>query len=280
MTKLEKLTELVESPLSRRSFAKGISMAAAGLAGASVLGGTVLKAATASAQEIDTSTNLTVTDTDVLNFALNLEYLEAEFYAVATYGATLVQLGVIRESDTTGPTTGGQKVPGIASAPFAFAATGLRNDEINHVKYLRTALGSAAVKKPAINLNALGYGFANTGDFLKLGRQFEDVGVSAYAGAAPLITNKTYLEAAARILGTEGEHAGTLRFACIYWGVNSPAVDGLDVPPSPSHPFCVDANGLAIARTTAQVLNVVYHGGSCSGGFYPMGMNGNIKCQS
>ncbi len=279
MTKLEKLTELIESPLSRRSFAKGIGLTAAGIAGASVLGTTVFKAA-AQAQEYDSSTNLTITDTDVLNFALNLEYLEAEFYLMATWGTTLVGEGILTESETTGATTGGNKVPGIASSPFAFAASGLRTDEVNHVKYLRSALGSAAVKKPAINLSALGYGFSSPSDFLKLGRQFEDVGVSAYAGAAPLIQNKTYLEAAARILGTEGEHAGTLRFACIYWGVNSPAVDGLDVPPTSSHPFDVDANGLAIARTTAQVLNVVYHGGNCSGGFFPSGMNGNIKCQS
>jgi hypothetical protein len=280
MSKLEKLAELAETSLSRRSFAKGISLAAAGIAGASVLGGTVLKSATAYAQELDPSTNLTVTDADVLNFALNLEYLEAEFYLMATWGTTLVGAGIISESATTGPTTGGQKVPGIPSSPFAFAASGLRTDEVSHVKYLRQALGSAAVKKPAIKLDALGYGFSNPSDFLKLGRQFEDVGVSAYAGAAPLITNKTYLEAAARILGTESEHAGALRFACVYWGVNSPAVDSLDVPPSPSHPFDVDANGLAIARTTAQVLNVVYHGGNCSGGFYPQGMNGAIKCRS
>ncbi len=280
MNKLEKLTELVETPLSRRSFAKGISMAAAGLAGASVLGGTVLNAVAAHAQELDPSTNLTVSDADVLNFALNLEYLEAEFYLMATWGTTLVGAGILTESETTGPTTGGQKVPGIASSPFAFAASGLRTDEVKHVKYLRSALGSAAVKKPAIKLNALGYGFSSPSDFLKLGRQFEDVGVSAYAGAAPLITNKTYLEAAARILGTEAEHAGALRFACIYWGVSSPAVDGQDVPPTASHPFDVDANSLAISRTTAQVLNVVYHGGNCSGGFYPQGMNGTIKCRS
>ena len=280
MSKMEKLTALIEAPLSRRSFTKGIGLTAAGLAGATVLGGTVLKAATAQAQQYDSSTNLTISDTDVLNFALNLEYLEAEFYLMATWGTTLVGAGILTESETTGPTTGGRKVPGIASSPFAFAASGLRTDEVNHVKYLRSALGSAAVKKRAINLNALGYGFSSPSDFLKLGRQFEDVGVSAYAGAAPLITNPTYLEAAARILGTEAEHAGALRFACVYWGVNSPAVDNLDVPPTSSHPFDVDSNSLAIARTTAQVLNVVYHGGGCSGGFYPAGMNGNIKCQS
>ena len=70
------------------------------------------------------------------------------------------------------------------------------------------------------------------------------------------------------------------RFACIYWGVNSPAVDGLDVPPTSSHPFDVDSNSLAIARTTAQVLNVVYHGGNSQAASLPSGMNGNIKCQS
>lgn len=279
MSKLDELTKLVEKPLSRRSFAKGIGLTAVTVAGTSVLGTTLLKA-TANAQQFDSATNLTITDADVLNFALNLEYLEAEFYLMATWGTTLVGAGYLHESDTTGPTTGGQKVPGIAQSPFAFAASGLRTDEVHHVQYLRQALGSAAVKKPAINLSALGYGFASPGDFLKLGRQFEDVGVSAYAGAAPLISNKTYLEAAARILGTEGEHAGAVRFACIYWGVNSPAVDSLDVPPTQSHPYDVDANGLAIARTTAQVLNIVYHGGNCSGGFFPSGMNGTIKCQS
>ncbi len=275
---LEKLTELVHSPLNRRSFAKGIGLAAAGLAGATALGSSVVNAV---AQSTNTSTSSNVgpvTDADILNFALNLEYLEAEFYAVATYGATLVQLGVITSADETGPTTGGHKVPNIASSPFAFAASAIRSDEIEHVKFLRSALGSAAVKKPAINLDALGYGYASPSDFLKLARQFEDVGVSAYDGAAPLIQNKTYLEAAARIYGMEAQHSGAIRFACVYWGVNSPAVDSQDVPPTPSTPFDDPGNSaLAVSRTTSQVLNIVYHGGTHAGGFYPDGMNGTIR---
>jgi hypothetical protein len=155
----------------------------------------------------------------------------------------------------------------------------LRTDEVDHVKYLRAALGSAAVKKPAINLSALGYGFANVDDFMKLGRQFEDVGVSAYLGAAPLISSKTYLAAAGAILATEAQHSGSLRLSCIWYGVTSPAVDSLDVPPTENTPFDVDKNGLSIPRTPSQVLNIVYHGGSCSGGFYPQGMNGAITCQ-
>lgn len=54
-------------------------------------------------------------DLDILNFALNLEYLEAEFYLMATWGTTLVGLGVINESDTMGPTTGGKMVPTLAA---------------------------------------------------------------------------------------------------------------------------------------------------------------------
>lgn len=165
----------------------------------------------------------------------------------------------------------------FSGANIAFLASAIRTDEVAHVKYLRAALGSAAVPKPAINLDALGYGFASVDDFLKLARQFEDVGVSAYLGAAPLIQNKTYLDAAARILATEAQHSGSIRPFCIMYGVNSPAVDSQDVPPTPQKPYDVDSTALSIPRTAAQVLNIVYGGGAHSGGFYPDGLNGNIK---
>ncbi len=103
--------------------------------------------------------------------------------------------------------------------------------------------------------------------------------LSAYGGAAPPYQQQNVPRGCGTHSGTEAEHAGALRFACVYWGVSSPAVDGQDVPPTAAHPFDADANSLAISRTTAQVLNIVYHGGNCSGGFYPQGMNGTVKCQ-
>jgi len=268
--KTEVIERIVNNPSDRRKFIKRVGATGLGVAAASMLGGSLSKVQAASA----------ITDADILNFALNLEYLEAEFYSMATYGSTLLELGVITSSEQSGPTTGGNMVPDFGSSPLAFLATALRVTEIDHVKYLRAALGSAAVLKPTINLNALGYGYSSVDSFLKLSRQFEDVGVSAYLGAAPLISSKTYLAAAGAILATEAQHSGSIRLACIQNDVTSPAVDSLDVPPTQQNPYDVDKNALSIPRTTSQVLAIVYAGGTCSGGFYPDGMNGAITCRS
>jgi hypothetical protein len=270
--KTEVIERIVNSPSDRRKFMKRVGMTGIGVAAASVMGSGLLGKAHAAT---------TINDADILNFALNLEYLEAEFYSMATYGSTLLELGVLTKAEESGPTTGGNMVPDFGSSPLAFLATALRGNEIDHVKYLRSALGSAAVLKPTINLNALGYGFASVDSWLELARQFEDVGVSAYLGAAPLISSKTYLAAAGAILATEAQHSGSIRLACIDNHVTSAAVDSLDVPPTSQNPYDVTSTtALSIPRTTAQVLNIVYAGGSCSGGFYPDGMNGVIVCQS
>jgi hypothetical protein len=267
--KTDLIERIVNNPSDRRKFIKRVGATGLGVAAATMIGGSLSNIHAASA----------ITDADIINFALNLEYLEAEFYSVATTGKTLQQLGILTAAQTTGQTTGGNMV-NFSGSPVAFLATALRTDEQDHVVYLRAALGSAAVKKPQINLNALGYGFASVDDFLKLARQFEDVGVSAYLGAAPLISSKTYLGAAAAILATEAQHSGSIRLECITNGVTSPAVDSLDVPPTSSAPYDVDKNALSIPRTVSEVLAIVYGGGTCSGGFYPDGMNGTITCRS
>ncbi len=261
----------------RRTFLKGAGMTSIGLAGAAVLGGKLVQAGDPG-QAVQAAS---YSDTDILNFALNLEYLEAEFYAVSTYGATLEQLGILTSADVSGPTKGGHRVPNFSNSPFAYLATSVRIDEFNHVKLLRSALGSRAAKKPAINLDAKGYGFANIGEWLKLASQLEDTGLSAYLGAAPLIQDNTILATAASIAGTEGQHEGALRTGCVMSGITVPPLDALDHPPTPQLAFNVNpANGLTPARTAAQVLNIVYAGGRCAGGFFPDGLSGTIVCQS
>ncbi len=252
---------------ARRNFLKNVGLAGAGIAAGAVIQG-------CSDNSKSNPSAQTIPETDVLNFALNLEYLEAEFYSVAVTGATL-------DSSVTGGTstaTGGAQVT-FTDQRIADIAAEILNDEMLHVKFLRTALGAMAVAEPAINLGALGIGFASQAEFLTLSRAFEDTGVSAYAGAATLLTGNN-LQAAAQILATEAYHAGNIRLNVVQQGITVPALDAQDVPPDETHFFPVDANALAIKRTTSQVLAIVYANataGTSSGGFFPSGVNGNIK---
>lgn len=134
----------------------------------------------------------------VLNFALTLEYLEAEFY-----------------TNIVGS-------PGYLTAPPAAQAalTKIRDDENKHVLFLKSVLGAAAVAKPTFDFTA-GNG-SNTGPFtgylgsyavqLAMAQTFEDTGVRAYKGqAANLQSNRTVLTAALNIHSVEGRHASHIR---------------------------------------------------------------------
>ena len=252
-------------------------------------------------------------DVAILNFALNLEYLEAEFYQRAVYGISLPR------NITTGIGTQGGGVRGGSKVPFKNAvvqdlAAEIANDEKNHVIFLRNALGGKAVAEPVISLDtsfqALGAAaglpssfnpYADDTSFLLAAYVFEDVGVTAYNGAAPFITSKAYLGAAASILGVEAYHASTIRTMLFAQqsqfnnnatalisalraklsqanddqgiGANQSTLDGGF--PSPANIVPTDPNSLVFARTPRQVLNVVYGGiGVSKGVFFPDGANG------
>ena len=264
--KTQHLDELVNSSVSRRNFAKKTIAGSFAAAGALALG---------NASELFAQS---LTDADILNFALNLEYLEAEFYTVATTGQRIADVGIpVSGRGRSGPTTGGAKVS--MDNNVRIVAENVTLDEQMHVRFLQAALRDAAVAKPAINLEALGIGFSNQNEFLILSRAFEDLGVSAYAGAANLISNRGILEAAARIALTEGQHAGVFRYLIGQANIAGPQVDNKDVPAlgSPNgRLFQVDGNGLSTVRTAAEVLKVAYAGGTRSGGFFPDGVNGTI----
>jgi Ferritin-like domain len=162
-----------ENTLSRRNFAQKIGVRGLGVAGAMWLGDHV--AALHLASQVNAQS---ITDADILNFALNLEYLEAEFYTRVTTGKTIQEIGIpISGTGTPCPTVGGNQVnfrtawlderqAGITME----IAEQLAHDEQQHVILLRNALGTYAVARPAINLEALGFGFSNYREYLQLAR--------------------------------------------------------------------------------------------------------------
>ncbi|MGD0404229.1 MAG: ferritin-like domain-containing protein [Candidatus Acidiferrales bacterium] len=284
----------LEKAFDRRSFMKNTGLATAAIAGAVTVGGKLgvldsipgINKTGLIAQAVKAGA---LTDVDILNFALNLEYLEAEFYTVVTTGKTIEQSGIaINGTGNQGPTTGGSMVNLTEyggqkefTGQLKAVAAEITFDEQQHVLLLRSALGSDAIAKPAINLNALDTGFQGYRHFIALARAFEDVGVSAYGGAAPLIMSKTYLATAARIALTEAYHAGNLRLMAAADDAPTFAVDSQDIlpPPSGHQFFTVDSQALSIVRTPGEVLAIVYHNstpGATSGGFFPDGVNGNI----
>ncbi|BFG80330.1 ferritin-like domain-containing protein [Paraburkholderia terrae] len=260
------------------------------------------------------------TDAEILNFALNLEYLESQFYAYATTGAGL-PASMTAGVGTMGAVIAGQQVPFQDPVVKAYANE-IAKDEREHVTFLRSALGSAAVAQPAIDIGGtdpngafsnaaraaglVGAGaafnpYANDNNFLLGAFIFEDVGVTAYKGASPLITNKTFLEAAAGILAAEAYHAGLVRTTLYAKGIDamslvsaanaiSAARDSLDnnghddqgitgTTAGTSNIVPLDDNGLAFSRNYANVLNIVYLTSSAAmkGGFFPNGVNGTLN---
>ncbi|GAA5149940.1 ferritin-like domain-containing protein [Nocardioides marinquilinus] len=289
-----------ENEADRRAFMKSASIGGLGVVGA----GAALTGLTAgSAQAASAS------DGAVLNFALNLEYLEAEFYQQAAFGRSLPDR-LTRGRGQRGGVKGGRKVNFSTPAIRKYAVE-IANDELAHVKFLRTALGGTAVARPAIDITSsftaaaraaglIGPNqrfdpYANENNFLLAAFIFEDVGVTAYKGAAPLVQNKTFLEAAAGILAVEAYHAGIVRSALYDKGLMSAvrkisaARDSLDGPKnidqgigsrkSPANIVPTDKNGIAFSRRPGQVLNVVYlNPNSVSkGGFFPRGVNGAVR---
>ena len=122
-------------------------------------------------------------DVAILNFALTLEFLEAEFYIEA-----------LRDAGLTGDVL---QTTRIVTA-----------HERTHVKTLKRTLGGRAIKKPRFD-------FRNTTQdpnvFLDTAVVLEDTGVAAYSGQAARVFQPAVLKVAASILAVEARHASRFR---------------------------------------------------------------------
>lgn len=287
---------MAQTPASvdRRNMLRGAG------AGALALGALAATGVSALAENANSSG---INDADIVNFALNLEYLEAEFYLRAVYGYGL-DAADRTGTGTPGYVTGGRAVT-FETPIIQQYATEIAQDELAHVRFLRAVLGKNAVAAPAIDIEnsfntlaqAAGLGdtfdpYADENSFLLGAYIFEDVGVTAYRGAAPLVRNKEVLSAAAGILAVEAYHASEVRVLLLSRGfaeatqkisalraLLSGAEDDQGVLLNDSANIVpTDANSLAFSRSARQVLNIVYGAPDANAGlFYPAGANGTIR---
>lgn len=295
----ESLSGNVAKRADRRRFMRNVG--AASVAGLGTLAVSHAAAPIARAQG-------TLTDTDIFNFALNMEYLGAEYYLRATTGSGLAAADTTGAVGTLGNVTGGRAV-GFATEAIRQYAVEFAADELGHTRFLRQTLGANAIARPAINFTdafnqaAAAAGlptpfdpFANENNFLLGAFLFEDVCVTALKGSAALITDKALLEAAAGFLAVEGYQAATIRSVLFARGLSdavqriSDARDSLDGADNRDQSILrrnqgvanivpADRFGIAFSRTPAQVLNIAYLSPNAvsQGGFFPQGVNGTIK---
>jgi hypothetical protein len=158
---------------TRGAFLRRAGVGAAGLAGAGALLGGIPSFALAAGTP--------KSDVKILNYALTLEYLEAEFYAQAKTNVT--------------------------DGPLAAFATLVAADEAAHVAALKKALGKAAVAKPTFDF---GSAVTDPSTFQQTAFTLENTGVGAYLGQAGNIKTPAILGAAASIMTVEARHAGAV----------------------------------------------------------------------
>ncbi len=178
---------------SRRAFfrAAGLTGAALALAGCSTEGASLLAPAELRTAVIGITGSVTLDfsmEIDVLNYAYALEQLEAAFYIGVVTNAAFASIFAANE----------QRV-----------LRDLRDHEVVHRDFFAAALGSARIPNLTPDFSTID--FANRASVLQTARTFEDLGVSAYNGAARYLVRADYLAVAGKIVSVEARHAAAIR---------------------------------------------------------------------
>jgi rubrerythrin len=201
------MEKVVSDPVSRRKFVALTGGSAAPGAFLAACGGGSTTGTTSTTTEEKTGggaggseiEQFGTGDVGIVNFALTLEYLESTFYAEA------------------------KKRAGAKGELKQLIAL-IGKDERQHVEALAGTvkkLGGKPVKEPKFNFE-----YSDTAGFLELAKTFEDSGVGAYNGAAPMIKSKEVLEAAGAIVQVEARHAAAIRLQ----NGEEPAPGAFDAP--------------------------------------------------
>jgi len=179
--KTETQTNIGEANMARRSF---LRFAGAGVAGVGLLAASSCHkdhGVTPPSGTVDVGSG----DIGVLNYAYALEQLEAAFYTqvVAT------------------------PYSGMSSTELSYL-TQIRDHEVLHRNFFKTALASNAIIGLTVNFSAIN--FSSRTSVLTAAKAFEDLGVTAYDGIAYYIQNPAYLAIAGSIVSVEARHAALI----------------------------------------------------------------------
>lgn len=178
---VERATEVMQSSASRRNFIK-----TAGLTTALGVGFFAISCKDDEPSVTNDGTvNLGANDVGILNYAYALEQLEAAFY--------------IQVLNT--PYAG-------MSAAETVVLTDIRDHEVIHRDFFKTALGNNAI--PGLEVNFSTIDFTSRDKVLGAAKLFEDTGVAAYNGAGKLLKDVNNLLLAGKIVSVEGRHAAAI----------------------------------------------------------------------
>jgi hypothetical protein len=313
--------------IERRRFLRSASVAGLAIGGSSLLaacgsgdknkGPTPTPSSTGGSPTPTPSATVAYTDADLYAVALNFEYLQANFYLQAVSGAGLsadLTKGAT-DDDKAGTVTGGKKIA-FTDSVIAEYAREIAADQLAHVTFLRTQLGSAVVAQPDINIDGGASGaftafakaagissgafdpYASDDNFLLAAFLFADIGPTLYRGALAYMSNTVLIEAAAGIGADESYQAGLIR-STIYAGGDSTLIanankisdwrDGIDGTTDDDRGLGGSGgasqiapndpqNAIIYGRTPGAVLNILFQSANAvtKGGFFPTGVKGTI----
>ncbi|KAL2152082.1 hypothetical protein VTH82DRAFT_5266 [Thermothelomyces myriococcoides] len=237
------------------SFRKTLGIAVAGLAAVSSalpavpkLSDRQMRIYEHAKRQNDAAAALGLNDIDILQFALTLEWLEATFYQ-----------------------------QGFAKFPASdFQAIGLSQEQIDallkvgkteqdHVVLLQSAIAQANVQP--VQPCTYNFGFTNAAGMVATAAVLENVGVSAYLGAAALLSDGSILTTAGSILTVEARHQTFIRAA----SGSVPVPQAFDTPLSPRQVFSLAApfiescpDGSNLILTPFPTLAMAEGGGAAS----------------
>lgn len=161
-------------------------------------------------------------DFGILNYAYALEQLEAAFYAQVLAGSYYAN----------------------ASAEERNILADLEAHERAHADFFRAAISTVGTPIPALEVDFSSVDFSDRASVLGTAKVFEDLGVSAYNGAGPLLENPDFLLVAGKIVSVEARHAAAIRSI-------------LDASPTSfAGDDIIDSDGLGLARTPSEVLSM------------------------